>query len=62
MEVINILDKDIALKLDTLGFKYNIQLINNKQVYTFIESPELMKILNSKFNKTSFFTSKYMNF
>lgn len=59
MQVINIgeiiiLDKTKADTLLSLGFKYTKRSIDNKEVFVFIQTNELMKELNSKFEQGSF--------
>lgn len=57
-----ILDKTKADTLLSLGFKYTKRNINNKEVFVFIQTNELMKELNSKFEQGSFFVSKTVKF
>jgi hypothetical protein len=59
MQVINIgeiiiLDKTKADTLLALGFKYTKRNIDNKEMFVFIQTNELMKELNSKFEQGSF--------
>ena len=59
MQVINIgeiiiLDQNQADTLLSLGFKYTKRNIDNKEVFVFIQTNELMKELNSKFEQGSF--------
>ena len=49
-----ILDKTKANTLLSLGFKYTKRNIDNKEVFVFIQTNELMKELNSKFEQGSF--------
>ena len=49
-----ILDKTKADTLLSLGFKYTKRNIDNKEVFVFIQTNELMKELNSKFEQGSF--------
>lgn len=53
-----ILDLAKADHLLSLGFKYKTRNIDNKDVFVFIQTNELMKVLNSKFEQGSFFVSK----
>lgn len=67
MQVINIgeiiiLDQNQADTLLSLGFKYTKRNIDNKEVFVFIQTNELMKELNSKFEQSSFFVSKTVKF
>ena len=62
MGEIIIMDKTKADNLLSLGFKYITRNIDNKEVFVFIQTNELMQELNSKFEKGSFLVSKYANF
>lgn len=57
-----ILDKTKADTLLSLGFKYTERNIDNKEVFVFIQTNELMKELNSKFEKSSFILQKNICF
>lgn len=57
-----IMDKTKADTLLSLGFKYTIRKIDNKEVFVFIQTNELMKELNSKFEEGSFLLSKTLKF
>lgn len=57
-----ILDKTKADILLSLGFKYAKRNIDNKEVFVFIQTNELMKELNSKFEQGSFFVQKTICF
>ena len=57
-----IMDKTKADTLLSLGFKYITRKIDNKEVFVFIQTNELMKELNSKFEQGSFFIGKTVNF
>ena len=54
--------KTKADTLVSLGFKYTIRKIDNKEVFVFIQTNELMKELNSKFEEGSFLLSKNVCF
>lgn len=62
MRLINVLNKEKADELKTLGFDYREIQIDDQMVYQFIESKELIDELSSKFEERSFFISPYMNF
>lgn len=49
-----ILDQAKADTLLSLGFKYTKRNIDNKEVFVFIQTNELIKELNSKFEQGSF--------
>ena len=57
-----ILDKTKADTLLSLGFKYTKRNVDNKEVFVFIQTNELMKELNSKFEQGSFFVNKTVCF
>lgn len=58
MGTINILSKEQADKLSVLGFKYTEQKINSEQtVYSFIDTPEIRKIVSSQFAQNEFYIS-----
>ncbi len=62
MGEILILNKNQADTLLSLGFKYKKRIIDNKEIFVFAQTNELIKELNSKFDKSSFFVSKNMCF
>ena len=57
-----ILDQVKADTLLSLGFKYTKRNIDNKEVFVFIQTNELMQELNSNFEKGSFFMQKNLCF
>ena len=57
-----ILDQVKADILQSLGFKYTKRNIDNKEVFVFIQTNELMKELNSKFEQGSFILQKNICF
>lgn len=57
-----ILDQSKADTLLSLGFKYTKRNIDNKEVFVFIQTNELMKELNQKFDTNSFFVQKNLCF
>lgn len=62
MGEIIIMDKTKADNLLSLGFKYITRNIDNKEVFVFIQTNELMQELNSKFEKGSFFIGQNLCF
>jgi len=62
MGEIILLNQNQADTLLSLGFKYTKRNIDNKEVFVFIQTNELMKELNSKFEQSSFFVSKTVKF
>lgn len=62
INLINILDKNKADYLNSKGFSYLIKRIDKKTVYQFVGTEEFLKVLNSNYDKGSFFIQKYMNF
>ena len=57
-----ILDPQKDEQLQQCGFKYTKRNIDNKEVFVFIQTNELMKELNSKFEKISFILQKNICF
>ena len=56
---INILSKEKADTLLSMGFKYTEQKINDNQVvYVFIDTPEIRKVVSCQFAKNEFYISK----
>ena len=56
---INILSKEKADTLLSMGFKYTEQRINPEQVvYSFIDTIEIRKIVSCQFAKNEFYISK----
>ena len=56
---INILSKEKADTLLSMGFKYTEQKVNDTQVvYSFIDTPEIRKVLSCQFAKNEFYISK----
>lgn len=62
MGEILILDPQKAEQLRQNGFKYTKRNIDNREVFVFIQTNELMKELNSKFEKGSFLLQKNLCF
>lgn len=66
MQVINIgevliLDPQKAEQLQQCGFKYTKRNIDNKEVFVFIQTNELMKSLSSNFEQGDFLLNKTVN-
>jgi len=57
-----ILDKTKADTLLSLGFKYTKRNIDNKEVFVFIQTNELMKSLSSNFEQGDFLISNTVKF
>ena len=57
-----IMNKSKADTLLSLGFKYTTRNIDNKEVFVFIQTNELMQELSSKFERGSFFIGKNVCF
>ena len=51
-KLVKIYDKKIANALQDGGFSYMTELQNNREVYVFIQSAELMKLLGSTYTTT----------
>lgn len=62
MGEIILLDKAKADTLLSVGFKYTERKIGDKQAFVFIQTNELMKELNGKFDKGSFIVNKCVCF
>lgn len=55
---INILSKEKADILSSMGFKYTEQKINSDQViYSFIDIPEIRKVVSCQFSNNEFYIS-----
>ena len=57
-----ILEKQTADHLLSIGFKYIERLIDGRQAYVFIQTPELIKELSSHYDASSFFINKNVCF
>ncbi len=57
-----ILDKTKADTLLSLGFKYTKRNIDNKEVFVFIQTNELIKSLSSNFEQSDFLISNTVKF
>lgn len=62
MNFVNVINKIKADELHKLGFKSIEQLIGDKTIYAFSQTPELMNYLNSNFSNQEFFIDKTMRF
>ena len=58
MNIINIIEKPKADMLLALGFKYKEKGVQDKIIYEFIGTPELIACLNSKFSARDYFVSR----
>ena len=58
MGEIIILDKKMADTLLSYGFHYTLRKVDNREVFVFIQTKELLSELNSKFENGSFLLSK----
>lgn len=58
MNIVNIIEKPKADELLALGFKYKEKKVQDKTVYEFIGTPELVACLNGKFSKQDYFMSR----
>ena len=57
-----ILEKQKADYLLSIGFKYIERMIDGRQAYVFIQTPELIKELSSHYDASSFFINKNVCF
>ena len=62
MSEVLILDKTKADTLLSLGFKYTKRNIDNKEVFVFIQTNELIKSLSSNFEQSDFLISNTVKF
>ena len=62
MGEIILLEKEKADHLLSMGFKYIERIIDNRKVYVFIQTPELIKELSSHYDASSFFINKNVCF
>lgn len=62
MGEILLLDQNKADILQSLGFKYTKRNIDNKEVFVFIQTNELMKSLSSNFEQGDFLISNTVKF
>ena len=55
---INFINKEQADFLLSLGFRYTEQKVNSEQmIYSFIDTPEIRKVITGKFGKNDFYVS-----
>lgn len=57
-----VLEKQKADYLLSMGFKYVERIIDGRQTYVFIQTPELIKELLSHYDASSFFINKNVCF
>lgn len=57
-----ILEEQKADYLLSIGFKYIERIIDGRQAYVFIQTPELIKELSSHYDASSFFINKNVCF
>lgn len=57
-----LLDPQKAEQLQQCGFKYTKRNIDNKEIFVFIQTNELMKELNSKFDTKDFIINSVVCF
>lgn len=57
-----LLNQNQANILQSLGFKYTKRKIDNKEVFAFIQTNELMKSLSSNFEQGDFLISNTVKF
>lgn len=62
INIIYFLDKNKAENLKTLGFHYNGQRVDNRTLYAFVGTPELIQVIAKNFAKGDYCISKTMNF
>lgn len=62
MKIINFTDKHKAEELEKQGFKYHIQTVGETTVFSFIETPDLLNALSSKYSACDYYISSIMKF
>ncbi len=60
--LIKILDKEAAEVLYRSGFSYVKEKLNKKDIYVFVMSPELLKIISLKFSDTPIIMENKLRF
>ncbi|WP_143322773.1 hypothetical protein [Clostridium sp. HBUAS56010] len=60
--LIKVFNQEKADELSSLGFKYVIETVNGKSVYSFFVSEEIINYINSKFDKKDFFLNNKLTF
>lgn len=60
--LIKVINADKAKYLDELGFSYIKENINNQDVFVFTSNPEIIKYLQSNFNKSDFVIENTLRF
>lgn len=61
MGVVNIIEKSKADELLAFGFQYKEKKVQDKTIYEFVGTPELISYLNSKFSSQDYFMSRTFN-
>ncbi|MEF9983701.1 MAG: hypothetical protein RR806_03190 [Oscillospiraceae bacterium] len=61
-KLIKVINPNKAGQLASLGFSYISEKINNKEVFCFIATPELLKHLQSNFDKCDFLMENTLRF
>jgi hypothetical protein len=61
-KLIKILNPNKANYLINLGFIYTKEQINNQDIYVFVNSPEILKLIQNNFEKCDFFFEKTLYF
>ncbi len=62
MNIVYFLDKNKAENLKQLGFHYNEQRVDNKILYAFVGTPELIQVVSKNFIKGDYCFSKTLKF
>lgn len=60
--LIKILDKETAEVLYRSGFSYAKEKLNKEDIYVFVMSPELLKIISLKFSDTPIIMENKLRF
>lgn len=56
------MDGTIAAKLKLLNFKYITEVLDDKMVYKFVKTDNLVEVLNLKFSKDNYFVDNSLRF
>lgn len=62
LNFVNITDEEKVNKLIAAGFKCTKQTISNKQIYSFLNTPELTSYLHSNFSSQEYFIDNKLRF
>lgn len=61
-KLIKVFDSNKAKELVDLGFRYTLENMNGQTIHAFFMSEELLKYLNSNFDRKDFFLDNMLHF